>query len=114
MSASVVTMSTAVLAKVSTAERKLKRKLLDQRVKEEQKLQDLRVKESTKVVNKIASARLGLDIFIAKEDCSTLPEMVQTQLRSLAARLQHINDESITIAEGNGGEIVGMQDTTHT
>jgi hypothetical protein len=104
-----------VLAKVSAAELKLKQKLSEQRVKELAKSLDLRTKAAQKIINKIAAMKVGLGVFVNRDDFATLPDMVRVQLVHLSEKLEAIHDECTKIAQGSDdGDIITMQDTTHT
>ncbi len=117
ISASVVSMSTVVLTKVSSAELKLRQKLSEHREKEEAKMRDSRGKEAQKIVNKIAATKMGLDSLVSKADFATLPDLVRSQLLKLFQTLEGIHDSCTNIVQTNGGDegdMITMQDTIHT
>jgi hypothetical protein len=115
ISASVVSMSTVVLTKVSSAELKLQQKLSEQRAKEESKARENHAKEAQKVMNKLSSTRMGLEGLVNKPEFSTLPEMVRNQLEQLHMKMEAINNTCSSIVAGNGdGALLTVQDTMHT
>jgi hypothetical protein len=115
ISASVVSMSTVVLTKVSSAELKLQQKLSEQRAKEESKARENHAKEAQKVMNKLSSTRMGLEGSVNKPEFSTLPEMVRNHLEQLLHKVEAIHNTCSNIVAGSGdGALPTVQDTMHT